>query len=288
MAKQAYRYYDAVPPRPGAPTAVFDAPHPLVFAHRGGAGLAPENTLVAFQHGLALGADGLELDVHLSRDGDPVVIHDRTVDRTTNGRGAVAEMSTAALAGLDAAAHFGAARGFPFRDRGYGVPTLAAVLTACPTTRVIIEMKQGTAALAAAVVAVVRRMGAEQRVCLGSFQQEALDAARRLAPEVATSASQREARWTMHRGWVRWPFGWRAPYVAFQVPAVAGRLRVVTPAFLAQAHRDGRRVQVWVVNDDPQATSLLDIGADGLVTDRPDLAVPIRDRWYARRSAHPR
>jgi len=285
MAKQTYRYYDAVPSRPGAPSAVFDAPQPLIFAHRGGAGLAPENTLVAFRHALALGVDGLELDVHLSRDGVPVVIHDRTVDRTTSGRGPVAKISADALAALDAAAHFGADRGYPFRDRGHGVPTLAAVLDACPATRVIIEMKDGTAALAGAVVAVVRRMGAERRVCLGSFQQQALDAARRLAPEVATSASRREVRWTLHRGWVGWPFGWRAPYVAFQVPEVAGRLRVVTPAFLAQAHRDARRVQVWVVNDDPQATRLLDWGADGLVTDRPDLTVPIRDRWCGTHAA---
>lgn len=284
MAEQAYRYYDAVLSRAGAASSVFDAPQPLVFAHRGGAALAPENTLVAFAQGLALGADGLELDVHLSRDGVPVVIHDATVDRTTSGTGSVAALTAAELARLDAGARFGADQGFPFRDRGHGVPTLAEVLDASPSTRVIIEMKQGTAALGAAVVAVVKRMGAAHRVCLGSFQQAALDAARALAPEVATSASQPEVRWTIHRGWVRWPFGWRAPYVAFQVPEVAGRLRVVSPAFLAQARRDHRRVQVWVVNEPTQARRLLDWGVDGLVTDRPDLMVEARDQWTAVRA----
>jgi glycerophosphoryl diester phosphodiesterase len=257
----------------------FEAAHPLVFAHRGGAALAPENTLIAFEGGLALGADGLELDVHLSRDGIPVVIHDKTLDRTTNGTGPVAALTAAELAALDAGFSFGAADGFPFRERGHGVPTLEAVLERCPGTRIIIEMKYGTAALARAVVDVVRRMGAGGRVCLGSFQQEALDAARQIAPEIVTSASQPEARWTLHRSWLAWPFVSSRPYVAFQVPERAGRLRVVSPGFIRQAHREGQVVQVWVVDTDADANRLLTWGVDGLITDRPDVTVPARDRW---------
>lgn len=252
-----------------------------MFAHRGGAALAPENTLIAFERGLALGADGLELDVHLSRDGIPVVIHDRTVDRTTGGRGPVAALTAAELAALDAGFAFGAAEGFPFRERGHGVPTLAAALERCPDARIIIEMKYGTAALARAVVDVVRRMGASGRVCLGSFQQEALDAARLLAPEVATSASQPEARWTLHRSWLGWRFVSPRRYVAFQVPERAGRLRVVSPGFIRQAHREGQVVQVWVVDQEADADRLLTWGVDGLISDRPDITVPARDRWLA-------
>jgi glycerophosphoryl diester phosphodiesterase len=261
----------------------FEAAHPLVFAHRGGAGLAPENTLIAFDRGLALGADGVELDVHLSRDGIPVVIHDRTLDRTTSGHGPVAALSAAELGALDAGVAFGAAEGFPFRERGHGVPTLEAVLERCPGARVIIEMKYGTAALARAVLGVVRRTGAGGRVCLGSFQQEALDAARQIAPEVATSASQPEARWTLHRSWLGWPFISARPYVAFQVPERAGRLRVASPGFIRQAHREGQVVQVWVVDTEADATRLLDWGVDGLISDRPDVTVPARDRWVGRR-----
>lgn len=268
--------------RVGSPRPLFGATHPLVFAHRGGAKLAPENTLVAFEHGLSHGADGLELDVHLARDGVPVVIHDATLDRTTNARGAVAARSAAELAAVDAATHFGSDRGYPFRERGHGVPTLEAVLARCQGTRVIIEMKHGTAALARAVVAVVRRMGAERDVCLGSFQQEALDAARVLAPEMATSASEPEARWTLHRSWLRWPFVSARSYVAFQVPERAGRLRVVSPTFVRQAHREGQVVQVWVVDGEADAQRLLTWGVDGLISDRPDLTVPARDRWMAR------
>ena len=162
------------------------------------------------------------------------------------------------------------------------MPTLEAVLARCPGTRVIIEMKHGTAALARAVVAVVRRMGAERDVCLGSFQQEALDAARVLAPEMATSASEPEARWTLHRSWLRWPFVSARSYVAFQVPERAGRLRVVSPTFVRQAHREGQVVQVWVVDGEADAQRLLTWGVDGLISDRPDLTVPARDRWMAR------
>jgi glycerophosphoryl diester phosphodiesterase len=265
--------------RVGSPRFPFEAAHPLVFAHRGGAKLAPENTLVAFETGLAHGADGLELDVHLSRDGVPVVIHDRTLDRTTSATGAVAARSAAELGAIDAGAKFAPEQGFPFRGRGHGIPTLAAALERCPGARVIIEMKYGTTALGRAVVEVVRAMGATHRVCLGSFQQEALDAARAAAPEIVTSASQPEARGTLHRAWVRWPFKVSRPFAAYQVPERVGRLRVVSPAFIAQAHRGGQLVQVWVVDNESDARRLLDWGVDGLISDRPDLLVPLRNQW---------
>ena len=125
----------------------------------------------------------------------------------------------------------------------------------------------------------VRRVGAESSVCLGSFQQEALDAVRALAPGVATSASQEEAKRTLRRSWVRWPFVSLRPYVAFQVPERSGRTRVVSPAFVRQAHREGQVVQVWVVDTETDARRLLDLGVDGLISDRPDVTVPTRDRW---------
>jgi glycerophosphoryl diester phosphodiesterase len=207
------------------------------------------------------------------------------VDRTTNGHGPVASFTAAELARLDAAAAFAPDRGFPFRDRGNGVPTLEAVLGAWPSTRVIIEMKFGTAPLAAAVVEVVRRHGASERVCLGSFQQAALDAARTLAPDIATGASHDEARRTLWRSWVRWPAGVRVRYSAYQVPVRFGRLPVISPAFVRQAHRNGCLVQAWVVDAQDVALRLLEWGVDGLITDRPDLTVPLRDRWASRASA---
>jgi glycerophosphoryl diester phosphodiesterase len=251
----------------------------LVFAHRGGARLAPENTMAAFANGLALGADGLECDVHLSRDGIPVVIHDQTLERTSDATGPVSGRTAAELSAVDAGFHFTDSHGrHAFRAHGIGVPTLEQVLTAFRDARVIIEMKLGAAELARAVASVVTRADAVDRVCVGSFYQGGLDVLRAEAPHIATSASEIETRWTLYRSWCRWPIGASRVYCASQVPECAGRLRVVTPAFLAQAHRDGARVDVWVVDTPADITRLFEWGVDGVITDRPDLAVPVREQ----------
>ncbi len=264
---------------PGSLPPVFQSPRPLIFAHRGGAKLAPENTMAAFDNGLALGADGVELDVRLSADGVPVAFHDPSLDRTTNRSGPVEALSADELARVDAGYHFSNGTTHPFRGQAIGVPTLEATLRRFPSARVIVEMKGAHAELARAVARVVRRTGAAERVCVGSFSQRSLDILRVEAPEITTSASQPEARWTLHRAWVRWPLGSRRPFVAFQVPERAGRLRVVTPAFIRQVHREGRVLQVWVVDTEADAERLLAWGVDGLITDRPDVTVPIRDRF---------
>jgi glycerophosphoryl diester phosphodiesterase len=261
---------------PGPP---FPRSRRLVFAHRGGARLAPENTLAAFERGLAHGSDGLELDVHLSRDGVPVVIHDRTLERTTDAAGPVGARTAAELARVDAGYRFASDGAFPFRGQGIGVPTLEQVLRAFPAARVIVEMKQGEPALARAVMDVLTRTGAVGRACVGSFYRRGLDVIRAAAPEIATSASENEARWTLYRSWCRWPFARRRPYGAFQVPERAGRLRVISPAFLKQAHADHARVDVWVVDRPEDITRLFAWGVDGVITDRPDVAVKTRNEW---------
>src|SRR5262245_60629173 len=124
------------------PHPFFQAARPLVFAHRGGSRLAPENTMAAFDRGLALGADGLELDVHLSRDGVVVVHHDRHLDRTTDLKGNISTFDAAALSRADAGYGFVADDGSrPFRGQGIGVPTLESVLLRHRDCRIIIEMK---------------------------------------------------------------------------------------------------------------------------------------------------
>lgn len=261
-----------------ASRSIFPAPHPLVFAHRGGAKLAPENTLASFENGLQLGADGFECDVQLSRDGVPVVIHDHTLDRTTDASGSVGLLTSAELAAVDAGYHFTIDGARPFRGKGIGVPALERVLVACQT-RTIIELKEGHPALARAVIDVVRRTGAIDRVCVGSFYPTGIELIRAEAPEIATSASEPEARWTLYRSWLRFPSFGRKPYVAFQVPEQAGRLKVVTPAFVRQVHSEAAKIQVWVVDRPEDVTRLLDWGVDGIISDRPDLAIAARDEW---------
>lgn len=261
---------------------MFDTDRRLVFAHRGGALLAPENTIPAIDNGIALGADGLEIDVQLSADGIVVVIHDRTLDRTTDRSGPVQALTASELAHVDAGFHFTRDGAFPFRGQGIGVPTLDEVLSRHPDTRVIIEMKGGELELARKVGAAIKRAGAIDRTCVGSFYQASIDAIRIDHPEVVTSASQEEARWALHRSWVRWPWTRPRPYFAFQVPEHAGRMRVVSRNFLDHVHREGHSVQVWVVNDRADIERLLDWGGDGIISDVPDAAVAARDQWANR------
>lgn len=256
---------------------LFRSSPPLVFAHRGGAALAPENTLAAFERGLAFGAEGIECDVHLSRDGVPVVIHDPTLDRTTDAHGPVAARSARELARVDAGYWFAPAT-FPARGQEIGVPTLEQLLGRFPQALVIVEMKVASSELARAVAQTIRRADAVERVCVGSFHQRALDALRREAPFIATSASVDETRWTLYRSWIGWPRASTRPHVAFQVPERAGAHRIVSPRFLRQAHREGRVVQVWVVDREDDCRRLLAWGVDGLITDRPDVVVPIRNQ----------
>lgn len=256
---------------------MFRSSYPLVFGHRGGAALAPENTLAAFERGLASGADGIECDVRLSRDGVPVVIHDATLDRTTDARGPVAACSARELARVDAGYRFAPGR-FPARGQGYGVPTLREVLDRFPEARVIIEMKVASDHLALAVADAINGADAVARVCVGSFHQRALDVLRREEPAIPTSGSVGETRWTLYRSWIGWPRPSTRPHVAFQVPERAGAHRVVSPRFVRQAHDEGRAVQVWVVDREEDCRRLLAWGVDGLISDRPDVAVSVRNQ----------
>jgi glycerophosphoryl diester phosphodiesterase len=260
---------------------------PLVYAHRGGAALRPENTIAAFDNGLALGADGLELDVRLSRDGVVVVHHDAMLDRTTDGRGAVAERSFAELAAVDAGYRFqlrGAEHdGYPFRQQGIGIPTLESVLHRYPAVPLIIELKTAGDELARRTVEVVREAGALPRVALGSFSGPALRAARQLAPGLRTGAGREETRWALYRSWVGWPLG-RTAYTEFQVPERSGRTRVVSRRFVEHAHRAGVAVLVWTVDHEPDMVRLLDWGVDGIISDRPDVAAGVVSARAPRRS----
>jgi glycerophosphoryl diester phosphodiesterase len=211
----------------------FAAARPLVFAHRGGSALAPENTLQAFDNGLRLGADGLELDVHRSCDGAVVVHHDRTLDRTTALRGPIARRTAEEL-------------------KRAGVPALDEVLRRYPDVRIIIELKVNRAELAAAALDVVQRAGALGRVCFGAFGYRVLRAVRTRAPAAATSASRLEARWALYRSRLRWPVS-RVSYGGLLVPECSGLTRVVSPWFIECAHRSGLAVHVWTVDSEARA-----------------------------------
>lgn len=247
-------------------------PHPArpqVFAHRGGAALRPENTLLAFDHGLSLGADGLEFDVHLSRDGVVVVHHDTTLERTTSGRGPLAALTADELGRLDAGYSFEG-----FRGAAGGVPTLEAVLRRYPSVPLIIELKVNDPLLAHKTIDVIRAAGAVERIALGSFGTRVLRAARAYEPAIRTGSSREETRLALYRSWVGWPVR-RPPYREYQIPEVSGSTRVVSPRFVRYAHEAGVAVHVWTVDAAHDMQRLLEWGVDGLISDRPDVAVEV-------------
>jgi glycerophosphoryl diester phosphodiesterase len=250
---------------------------PLVYAHRGGAALRPENTIEAFDHGLALGADGLELDVHLSSDGIVVVHHDDTLERTTGARGRVCRYTADELARVDAGYWFsspGSGDGYPFRGCSFGVPTLRTVLRRYRDARLIIELKMNDPELARRAIDEIRSADAVERVVLGSFGWRVLHAARTYEPGIATGAAREETRWALYRSWIGLPLG-RTAYREFQVPERSGLTTIVTPRFVAHAHRAGLPVKVWTVDDPADMRRFIGWGADALISDRPDLAVAI-------------
>lgn len=239
--------------------------------------------MLALDNGMALGAEGLEYDVQLSSDGIPVVIHDQTLDRTTDRTGPVNALTAAELARVDAGYRFEKDGSFPFRGQGLGVPTLEEVMKRHAGVRTIIEMKGGQPELARAVAAAIHKADAIDWTCVGSFYTPSIATMRAEHPEIYTSASTSECRWALHRSWVRWPWAGTYPYFAFQLPEFAGRMRVVSPALVQLIHRQGHHVQVWVVNQPADVRRLLDWGVDGIISDRPDLAVAARDAWLAAR-----
>ena len=250
-----------------------------VFAHRGGAALNPENTLAAFDAALELAVDGIELDVRLSRDGQAVVVHDADLERTTDGTGPVAAFTAAELAGVDAGYRFAPERGYPWRGRGLGIRTLDEVLRRCPDLPFIIELKGAEPDVARVATGVAARAHALDRICFSGFADVTLRAARAAAPGCCTGAATEEIRRALYKSYVRWPLG-RLPYEAFQVPEQANGTEIVSPRFVRHAARAGRLVQVWTVNDEADMRRLAAWGVDGIISDRPDLAVRVcrRDR----------
>ena len=272
-------------------------PRPLLIAHQGGAAEGPSSTMYAFASAVAHGADLLELDVHATADGRLVVLHDPTVDRCTDGSGEVDTLSLDDIRRLDAAHWFvpglgiaqdrapqdyalrGAATGSRPAPDGFGpddftVPTLDEVLERFADVPVNIDIKQTaptTTPYEAILAEVLRRTGRTGDVMVASFLDAALAQFRLLAPEVATSAGPAEVLdfWTYAHG--GGPEPETIPYQALQVPEEFEGLTVVSDRFVGAAHEAGLVVHVWTVDDAPAMHRLLDLGVDGIVTDRPSV-----------------
>lgn len=261
--RTGFPFFDAGLDQPGAV---------LAFAHRGGAfhpeleGL--ENTLTAFEHAVALGYRYLETDVHATRDGVLLAFHDAMLDRVTSHTGSIAETRYDDLAKVVVGE----------REQ---IPTLASLLERFPGCCFNIDIKAGHAV--APLVDLVRRTGAYDRVCVGSFSERRMRAFRRAIDRpVATAhgpATVAVARFAPAPVAARVA---RAPGRAFQVPHRRGAVHVVTERFVARAHAARQPVHVWTIDDPVEMHALLDLGVDGLMTDRTDLLRDVlveRGQW---------
>ncbi len=260
----------------------------ISYAHQGGAWEAPSSTLFAIRRALDLGATGIELDVHATADGHLVVCHDGTVDRTTDGRGAIHALTLAEVRSLDNAYWFAPGAdvspglepdAYPYRgrapdDRDFAVATLDEVLDLLddrPRVALNLDIK----ATAPAVEPYEERLAAalaghdhSDRVIVASFLDIATDAFRRWAPDVATSAGTL----AVAGFWRALAQGEAVPamgHVALQVPAVYGDQVLVDERFVAAAHEHGLAVHVWTINDEEEMVRLVDLGVDGIISDRP-------------------
>jgi len=233
--------------------------HPLIWGHRGASDVAPENTLAAFRAAIQAGADGIELDVMRCGSGEIVVIHDDTVDRTTNSSGHVGTMSFETLRMLDAGILF--AREYS----GETIPTLAEVLDMVGhRVRVNIEIKspaRGSTVVETEVADMVRSRALEDQVIVSSFDPQALARLKKVAPEIA-----RALLYSRHNLLTWAP--WRSRLVT-QPQALHPYWPLVNQRMVQWAHRNGYQVNVWTVDDPQMARRLADWGVDGIITNRP-------------------
>ena len=256
---------------------------PLVIAHQGGGDLWPGDTMYAFEHAVALGADVLEMDAHITQDGQIVLMHDERVDRTTNGTGLIEDLTLDQLLKLDAAYDFSPDNGqtFPFRGKGILVPTLDELFKKFPQMRYIVEIKLTRNPIDKPLCELIRSRGMQDRVLVASFHDEAMAAFRESCPEVATSASRQEVASFVLLG-KAFLSGLLSPrFNALQVPyepSESYNIPVMTERFVREAHVKNLSVEPWTVNEPDLMRLYIGWGVDGIITDRPDLMLKILNR----------
>jgi len=244
----------------------------VAMAHRGGEGLWPSNTLYAYTRAAALGVNALEMDIHRSADGALIVRHDPVVDTTTNGQGAIRDLTLAQIKTLDAGYTWTADGGqsFPFRGQGIVIPTLDEVFAAFPSLDINIDIKSPEPEAVDTLAALIERAEMVEQVMVGSFIDAQLARFRRRLPGAKTAAGASETRNFLLFSMLHLEFLFRSPVYAFQVPEWSGSAHIVTPRFIRAAHARGKRVHVWTVDEPADMRRLMDWGVDGLIADYPD------------------
>lgn len=278
-AGAAWAWANARPARPQA--WMQGLPRPAILAHQGGEKEWPSNTMYAFERARSAGCDVLDMDLQMSKDRVLVLIHDTTVERTTDGRGAVAEMTWAQLEKLDAAYSFSLDEGktFPLRGQGVKIGRLDEVFTRFPDWRLQIEVKEAPLEIAGELAKLLKARGAENRVLLSSFRPDMMAALRQACPEVASSATPSEIRMMVFASWLHLEGLLSPNYCAFQVPIARYGLPIVTSRTVQAAHNRGVTVLPWTIDSDEDLRICQDAGCDGLNTNLPSKMVKLRADW---------
>ena len=256
------------------------APRTLVIAHQGGEGVWPGDTLFAFEKAVEIGSDVLEMDAHITKDGQIVLMHDETVDDTTDGTGLIEDLTLDELKQLDAAYDWSTDEGMTFAYRGQGiqVPTLNEVFEKFPQMHFVIEIKLTQNPIDKPLCDLIRQHKMQDKVLVASFHDVAMKNFRATCPEVATSASRTEVRNYVLLG-KAFLWGFILPdYQTIQPPydpEDSLGITIMTERFIRESHAKNIRVEPWTVNDPALMKQYIEWGADGIITDRPDLMIEV-------------
>ncbi len=259
----------------------FFAGEPIILAHRGASAYAPEHTLTAIRLALEQGADVIEADVHVSRDGHPILHHSGSLSENTEGNGPVHRFTLQQLEAFDAGHRFSpdGGRSFPYRGKGERVLSLAEALSTFPDARFNLEIKDRRAARPTRRL--IDERGATHRVLLASwYSWRGARALRGYTGPRSVTADAMLAFMLLH--WTRLDGLWSPAIDAFQVPELFHGIRLLTPRLVRRAHHHRIRVHVWTVNEEADIDRLLDWEVDGIVTDVPDIAKRARTRYLRR------
>src|SRR6266498_4773407 len=254
--------------------------HPLIIAHQGGDGVWPGDTIYAFEKTVEIGADVLEMDAHITKDSQIVLMHDEKVDRTTDGTGLIENLTLKELKQLDAAYKWSNDDGktFPYRGQGIQVPTLNELFQKFPQIRYVIEIKLTQNPIDKPLCDLIRKNNMQNKAVIASFHDVAMQNFRKTCPEVATSASRGEVTKFVLLGKV-FLSGLVAPqYQSIQPPydpAESLNIPVMTRRFIREAHAKNLAVEPWTVDDPALMKQYIEWGVDGIMTDRPDLMIQV-------------
>jgi glycerophosphoryl diester phosphodiesterase len=253
---------------------------PIVFAHAGGDELWPGDTLYAFEHAAGLGVDVLEMDAHITKDGVLVIIHDETVDRTTNGHGLVEDMTAEEIRQLDAGYWWTRDGGatYPYRGQGITIPTLEEIFQALPGYPVNIEIKKTEGSMAQPLCDLINRYGMQYKAMIASFHNDRMEEFRQVCPGVATSGDKAEVTEFVILNYAFLGSLYTPHEAAFQVPEKDSGILIVRPGFLRGAHGRNLHVDIWTPNTPEELHKYVDMGVDGIMTDRPDILMELLGR----------